>query len=117
MHYQVEEALVNKRFKSKCDRAEIEWGSIRRLEPGTWLDDEVINFYGALIQKRADEDLVTGKDGKKVPRRKVHFLNSFLFAKMLKDGYTNALARWTKKVRRLCVESLPQPDHWRFLLF
>jgi sentrin-specific protease 1 len=64
------------------------------------LNDEIINFYGALVQKRADEtfETVDGKSPKK-KIRDIHFFNSFFYAK-LQQGYEKSrLARWTKKVR------------------
>lgn len=60
------------------------------MKPGTWLDDEIINFYGSLMQKRSD----AGEDG--MPR--IHYFNSFFYGKMAEKGYNKLLARWTKKV-------------------
>jgi sentrin-specific protease 1 len=81
--------LKNPRFQSKCDREEVGPKELQLLGPRQWLNDEVINFYGALLMERA------AKEGK----RKVHFFNSFFFTKMAKDGYEKSrIGRWTKKV-------------------
>ena len=82
-----------------CSRADRIQGH-QALEPNKWLNDEVINFYGALIQKRADEDMITTSDGKQKKRRDIHYFNSFFYEKLERDGYEKSrLARWTKKVR------------------
>jgi len=92
-HLQVESALSNRGFKSKHGREVVEAGSLARLRPSTWLDDEVINFYGSMIQSRADNDAEDGK-----PVTKLHYFNTFFYKKMSEDGYTKMLSRWTKKV-------------------
>lgn len=77
------------------------------LRDGQWLNDEVINFYGAMIQKRADEDLVADTPGgAKRKRRDIHFFNSFFFGKMEKAGYDKSLARWTRTVSYISLERL-----------
>lgn len=68
---------------------------IQCLKPGTWLNDEVINFYMCMLQER-DEALC-----KQFPnRRSSHFYNSFFISKLLDaDGrynYNN-VKRWSKK--------------------
>lgn len=89
---QVKRTLSNPGFKSKCDREEVSSRDLQFLGPGKWLNDEIINFYGALLMERAE------KEGK----RKVHFFNSFFFSKMAKDGYEKSkIGRWTKKVSSL----------------
>jgi sentrin-specific protease 1 len=86
---QVTRTLSNPSFKAKCDREEVSCRDLQLLGPKKWLNDEIINFYGALLMERAE------KEGK----RKIHFFNSFFFSKMAKDGYEKSkIGRWTKKV-------------------
>jgi sentrin-specific protease 1 len=62
---------------------------IKRLEPGNWLNDELINFYGSLVQSRADREGAL----------KIHYFNSYFWDNLNKKGYEGAnLANWTKKV-------------------
>ncbi len=87
---QVDAAMRDPHFKIRVARENVCATDLQRLKPGTWLNDELINFYAALIQQRADAD----------PKRKVHFFSSFWWTKMLAQGYQKGmLARWTKKVR------------------
>lgn len=94
--------------------------------PAEWLNDEIINFYGAMVMDRAErwekgldeQELWFGADelgGSKPGARsrkgkerqpgdplKVHYFNTFFFAKLESPGYEKAkLSRWTKKVRAL----------------
>jgi sentrin-specific protease 1 len=61
-----------------------------RLRPLVWLNDEVINSYGNLVQQRADAN-----------GAKVHVFSSFFYTKM-QAGYNKMFARWTKKVSAMC---------------
>lgn len=104
---QAEEAQVNaimskKGVVAKIARESINNSDIARLRPGQWLNDEVINFYGALIMARAD--VKTNKENKPLsPSNRgkpldVFYFTSFFWAK-LKEGYeVGRLAKWTKKV-------------------
>lgn len=90
----VRSALQNPSFSAKCLREEVKAPDLRRLKSGQWLNDEVINFYGALLQKRADDSL----EGKG-PKRKVHYFSSFFYKKLSEEGYEKGrLKRWAKKV-------------------
>lgn len=97
----VDAHLRNPKFKVTLNVSEVEAGSLRRLKPSTWLDDEVMNAYCDLMCSRF-------KDGK--AGRKVHSLNSFFYGKLVDQGYAaGRLKRWTKKVS-LCpmlVLSIP----------
>ena len=73
---------------------------LRLLNPGQWLNDEVINFYMAMLQERADNDLIE-VDGKKKKRRDIHCFNSFFYAKLGDDYAKSRIGRWTKKVQSL----------------
>ncbi|OCF33153.1 hypothetical protein I316_05198 [Kwoniella heveanensis BCC8398] len=83
----VKHHLSNGTFKASIKTAEVTANSLRRLKPSTWLDDEVMNFYCAMMTERA------AADGAK----RVHNMNSFFFAKLEKTGY-QSVRRWTKKV-------------------
>ncbi|WWD05966.1 hypothetical protein V865_004051 [Kwoniella europaea PYCC6329] len=83
----VSEHLNNPAFKARVSTAECESKSIRRLKNGTWLDDEIMNFYGALMVERANQ----------VGTLKVHAFNSFFYQRISETGYS-AVKRWTKKV-------------------
>lgn len=59
------------------------------LQPSTWLNDEVINFYMEMLNDR-----------NKAHHKKSHFFNSFFVERLLKTDkkytYTN-VQRWSKK--------------------
>lgn len=61
------------------------------ISPTKWLNDEIINFYGALIQTQSN----AGGDG----CLRVHVFSTFFF-NQLEAGYKEKrVARWTRKVR------------------
>lgn len=77
---------------AKCAREAVTSADIARLRPGQWLNDEIINFYGAMILERAT---------KAKGAVKVHYFSTFFWPK-LNEGYEKSkLNRWTKKVRAL----------------
>ncbi|KIY69675.1 cysteine proteinase [Cylindrobasidium torrendii FP15055 ss-10] len=77
---------------SKYEREQVSHTDIRRLLPGTWLNDEIINFYGALMLGRSESN----KENDKFP--KAHYFSTFFWSKLEKDGYDKGrLAKWTKK--------------------
>lgn len=64
--------------------------------PCQWLNDEIINFYGAMILERAQNN----KENDKF--LKVHYFSSFFWSKLKSAGYEKGrLAKWTKAVRVL----------------
>ncbi|TFK20152.1 cysteine proteinase [Coprinopsis marcescibilis] len=96
-----DEQAVERLFKtpgviSKCAREQVTNSDIRRLLPRSWLNDEIINFYGAMLNERSD------KRDAKDPRSKLlnaYYLSTFFWAKLVKDGYEKGrLSKWTKKV-------------------
>ncbi|KIR52047.1 sentrin/sumo-specific protease [Cryptococcus gattii Ru294] len=105
----VDAYLRNPKFKATLNVSEVEAGSLRRLKPSTWLDDEVMNAYCDLMCSRF-------KDGK--AGRKVHFLNSFFYGKLVDQGYAaGRLKRWTKKIDIFSLDVLIFPInqgnmHW-----
>lgn len=102
-----EEAKVGKLLSmrgviAKCGREQVNNQDISRLKPGHWLNDEVINFYGQMIQSRAEgsgkENVGNGANGQRKPL-KAHYFNTFFWPKLTQDGYQKGrLAKWTKKV-------------------
>ncbi|GKY91291.1 hypothetical protein MPSEU_000101500 [Mayamaea pseudoterrestris] len=76
-------------------------GSIQRLQPGEWLNDEVIHYFLIMLSLR-DEQLVN--EGKR--SRRSHFFKSYFMTKLMNDGdsekdgmyeYKN-VKRWSKNV-------------------
>lgn len=68
------------------------------LRPGTWLNDEVVNFYMAMLLDR-DTRLCEEAKAKGETRYPSYFFNSFFVSKLLEGGsYDYArVKRWTKK--------------------
>ena len=64
------------------------------LEPRTWLNDEVINFWFQMLNQRDEERVESGS----YPVRS-HFFSTFFLTKLLERGkYTYAnVRRWTRK--------------------
>ncbi|EAU93455.2 sentrin-specific protease [Coprinopsis cinerea okayama7 len=81
---------------SKCAREAVTAADLRRLNPGQWLNDEVINFYGAMINQRAENGKAKVKRGKVL---NAYYFSTFFWTKLTKEGYEKGrLAKWTKKV-------------------
>ena len=106
---------------SSCGREQVHHSDVMRLSPGQWLNDEIINFYGAMIMERAERwhggdfsDVSflppdpSCRDGVKFKKGKirengeplqVHYFNTFFYSKLSSSGYEKAkLNKWTKKV-------------------
>ena len=77
--------------------------SMHRLQPGQWLNDEVIHYFLIMLSKR-DEEL-----SRQDPLRgRSHFFKSFFITKLLNEGHANPdiegtydyknVKRWSKKV-------------------
>jgi len=56
--------------------------SMRRLKPGKWLNDEVINYYFVLLRKR-DAELMKDAVSSGSTKRRSHFFQSFFMSKLL----------------------------------
>lgn len=84
---------------AKFAKEQVNHQDVSRLRPNQWLNDEIINFYGAMIMGRSDdckENAAQGVNGKKLLN--VHYFSTFFWLK-LKEGYDKSrLAKWTKKV-------------------
>ncbi|CAE6465190.1 unnamed protein product [Rhizoctonia solani] len=87
-------ALSKRGTVAKFAREQVSDSDLARLKPAQWLNDEVINFYGALILGRSEE-AQKGK-GKALD---VHYFNTFFFAKLEDMGYEKSrIGKWTKKI-------------------
>ncbi|ODN80465.1 hypothetical protein L202_02705 [Cryptococcus amylolentus CBS 6039] len=101
--------LSDRRFHKTFASGEVDAASLKRLKPGQWLDDEIVNSYCGLMCER----FANGKNG-----RKVHFMNSFFYKKLSEQGYAGGkLKRWTKKVDIFALDTLVFPInqgnmHW-----
>ncbi|KAJ3990446.1 cysteine proteinase [Lentinula detonsa] len=107
-----DELKVDSLFKrsgvvSKFAREQVSDKDLVRLMPGSWLNDEIINFYGALILGRSDDSKENGDNAivngvaspKKSKILNVHYFTTFFWQKLTRDGYEKGrLAKWTKKV-------------------
>ncbi|KAH9043757.1 cysteine proteinase [Lactarius pseudohatsudake] len=96
--------LLGKRgIIAKVASLQVSDADLSRLRPGTWLNDEVINFYGQLILDRSashprNTSVKNGARSEKGSILNVHYFNSFFFEKLVREGYQKArLAKWTKK--------------------
>ncbi|KAH9005983.1 cysteine proteinase [Lactarius hatsudake] len=89
--------LLGKRgIIAKVAGLQVSDADLSRLRPGTWLNDEVINFYGQLILDRSashprNTSVKNGARSEKGSILNVHYFNSFFFEKLAR------LAKWTKK--------------------
>ncbi|KAJ4494254.1 hypothetical protein C8R41DRAFT_909813 [Lentinula lateritia] len=92
---------------AKFAREQILDKDLVRLKPGSWLNDEIINYYGALILGRSDESKENGDNGiingvanaRKGKVLNVHYFTTFFWQKLTREGYEKGrLAKWTKKV-------------------
>ncbi|CDR37142.1 RHTO0S02e11188g1_1 [Rhodotorula toruloides] len=76
---------------------------IIRLKDRTWLNDEIVNFYGAMINARSDEaDKREAKEGPKargegVKRLRKAFCFNTHFWNMFGDHGFSRVKRWTKR--------------------
>lgn len=88
---------------STLPAAEVSQKDIVKLLPGEWLNDEVINFYGVMVNLRSTAAKTRRDKGFPEPGDEnlldAHVFSSFFFEKLSKQGYSS-VRRWTKKVRR-----------------
>ena len=93
---------------AKFAREQVSDVDLSRLHPGQWLNDEIVNFYGALISSRSEEAIKKYGKGKAKAEGggellDVHYFSSFFWSKLTSDGYEKGrLAKWTKKVCEFC---------------
>ncbi|KAJ8487808.1 hypothetical protein ONZ45_g14193 [Pleurotus djamor] len=94
----VNEILSKRGVVSKFERSQVSSDDLARLRPAQWLNDEIINFYGALLTSRSEgggkENVKGGSGAKKI---KAHYFNTFFWPKILEGYEKSRLAKWTKK--------------------
>ncbi|KAJ7225724.1 cysteine proteinase [Mycena pura] len=113
-------AVLNKRgVISKYAKEQVTDQDIVRLQPGKWLNDEVINFYGALILGRSEACKENpSKNSRGKSPLDVHYFSTFFWTKLEKEGYEKGrLAKWTKKVDIFSKDTILVPInhdnvHW-----
>ncbi|KIO26740.1 hypothetical protein M407DRAFT_74053, partial [Tulasnella calospora MUT 4182] len=114
----VKSYMHDRSFSVKVGREMVTAKDIGRLSPASWLNDEIINLWGAMIMERAerfkatktgaaskekelpdDDDSDPGRFGHPEPLPNVHYFNTFFFPKLENEGYEKArLGKWTKTV-------------------
>lgn len=122
---QVKTILSKQGVVSKCLREQVAAKDVKRLKPGDWLNDEIMNFWGAMLMERSEEmkenstagateagdvngakingssdgnrsNGVKSKEEEKILN--VHFFSTFFFSKVVSPGYEmSRLAKWTKR--------------------
>jgi sentrin-specific protease 1 len=102
-------AILNQRgVVSKYAREQVTDADLSRLWPCQWLNDEIVNFYGALILGRSEgskenpsvnHPKANGVTHSKRKPLNVHYFSTFFWSKLKGEGYEKGrLAKWTKKV-------------------
>ncbi|TCD70067.1 Smt3-specific protease [Steccherinum ochraceum] len=88
---EVDKLLRKRGMVWKCAREQVSETDLSRLRPAQWLNDEIINFYGAMILARSEANKENPKS------LKVHYFSSFFWSKLKTTGYEKGrLAKWTK---------------------
>lgn len=86
---------------AQCDADSVQQSSMWTLQPGQWINDEVIHYFLLMLAKR-DEEICQNSPGK----QRCHFFKSFFITKILNDGHPTLegkydyknVKRWSKKV-------------------
>ncbi|KAG8913284.1 Smt3-specific protease, partial [Tulasnella sp. 417] len=119
----VKSYMQDRGFSVKVGREMVTAKDIGRLTPASWLNDEIINLWGAMIMERAErykaaktgaasingkgkekelpdnDDADPGRFGHPEPLPNVHYFNTFFFPKLENEGYEKArLGKWTKTI-------------------
>jgi hypothetical protein len=81
----------------------VQRSSMQTLQPGQWLNDEVIHHFLLMLSKRDEE-----RCQKDPSKKRCHFFKSFFITKLLNEGHSNPniegtyeyrnVKRWSKKV-------------------
>ena len=88
LHQSPHQIVANHARSSLCIKVK----DLHTLREGEWLNDEVINFYLALLTDRNIKQLSTNGNS-----LGVLFLNSFFWTKLTENGYNyKNVKRWTK---------------------
>ena len=78
------------------DTDSVQRQSLHKLQPGVWLNDEVIHYFLLMLARR-DAELAAKEPG----RKRCHFFKSFFITKLLDEagGYNyKNVKRWSRKV-------------------
>jgi hypothetical protein len=86
---------------SQCDSDSVQQQSMWTLQPGQWVNDEVIHYFLLMLAKR-DEELCRNDPS----RKRCHFFKSFFMTKVLNEGHATMdgqyeyrnVKRWSKNV-------------------
>ncbi len=86
---------------AQCDADSVQQQSMWTLQPGQWVNDEVIHYFLRMLSKR-DEELCSKSPG----RKRCHFFKSFFVTKLLNEGHASLdgqydyrnVKRWSKQV-------------------
>ncbi|GAA5974112.1 hypothetical protein JCM11641_003443 [Rhodosporidiobolus odoratus] len=93
----VKAALYGSDYYKTIPGAEVRTADIRRLRPGTWLNDESINYVGILINQRSNEADASDERGEGEKKlRKVFCMRTNFYETFTKQGFAK-VKRWTKK--------------------
>ncbi|KAG1757869.1 cysteine proteinase [Suillus lakei] len=93
---QVNALLCKKGVISKVARESVNDRDLSRLLPSQWLNDEIMNFYGAMILTRSESNRDPTAKRKMLD---VHYFSTFFWSKLKNEGYEQGrLAKWTKKI-------------------
>ncbi|KAI9260741.1 hypothetical protein BDA99DRAFT_439783 [Phascolomyces articulosus] len=80
------------------------YNDIQKLHPGTWLNDEIINFYMELIAVRSQSD-------ENLPN--VHCYSTFFCSTLRDQGYAK-VRRWTKRIDIFAKDLLFVPINYAY---
>ncbi|BGP37213.1 hypothetical protein JCM10449v2_001118 [Rhodotorula kratochvilovae] len=93
----VKAVLADSRYESSITGAAASNRDLRRLKGQGWLNDELINFVGVLINRRSDEADKTGERGEGGKRlRKAFVFNTNFFTWYGDHGFAK-VKRWTRR--------------------
>lgn len=98
-----QEEILSSAFKLQITR-----GDIQTLEPGEWLNDEIINFYMNLLVQRNDSEGYPA----------LHAFSTFFYPKLKHGGYS-AVKRWTRGMnlfeKEIILVPIHQKVHWSLI--
>ncbi|KAG2075207.1 cysteine proteinase [Suillus decipiens] len=112
---QVNTLLCKKGVISKVARESVNDRDLSRLLPSQWLNDEIMNFYGAMILTRSESNRDPTAKRKILD---VHYFSTFFWPKLKNEGYEQGrLAKWTKKIDIFSKDAILIPinhnnSHW-----
>ncbi|XP_072539726.1 sentrin-specific protease 2 [Salminus brasiliensis] len=104
MHHEVSAALAQKDpnlVLSSAFKLRITQRDLATLQEGSWLNDEVINFYLNLVMARSEQNAGS---------LKVYCFSTFFFPKLHGGGHA-AVRRWTKAVELFLYDLILIPLH------